>query len=138
MLEHCLACRCTFACAKVEAYLRDAEAAGEQFDVVILDPPKLAPTRKHLENAKRKYASLNAAAMRVLRPGGLLMTCSCSGAVAQAPAGTFAGIVRQAAAKEGRTITVLREAGAAPDHTLVPEFPHGRYLTNLLVQVNVG
>ena len=105
------------------------------FDVVILDPPKLAPTAKHLGRATSKYESLNIAAMRALNDGGLLMTCSCSGAVAQSKDDVFTKVVANAARKIRRHVITLREASAAPDHTLDPVFPHGRYLTNMLVRV---
>jgi 23S rRNA G2069 N7-methylase RlmK/C1962 C5-methylase RlmI len=69
--------------------------------------------------------------MKLLKPGGLLMTCSCSGAMTQS--GEFESMVAEAAVAAGRHITVLRHAGAAPDHTLNPCYPEGAYLTNLLV-----
>ena len=63
--------------------------------------------------------------------GGLLMTCSCSGAMTQS--GEFESVVAEAAVAAGRHMTVLRHAGAAPDHTLNPSYPEGAYLTNVLV-----
>lgn len=63
----------------VESYMKEAAATGEKFDIVILDPPKLAPSRQALDRASRKYAKLNVAAGRLVKPGGVLMTCSCSG-----------------------------------------------------------
>jgi 23S rRNA G2069 N7-methylase RlmK/C1962 C5-methylase RlmI len=83
-------CRCSFIVAKVEDYLKTAATSAEPlWDVIVLDPPKLAPSRKHLKAAANKYTSLNTDAMRMLKPGGLLMTCSCSGAVAQGPTGAL-------------------------------------------------
>ena len=99
----------------------------------MFDPPKLAPTRNSLERATRKYRSLNAAVMRLVAPGGLLMTCSCSGAMSQS--GGFLPTLAAAAKDAGRRITVLRVAGAAPCHVEDPAYPEGRYLTNVLLRV---
>jgi len=131
-----------------------AAKRGERFDLVVLDPPKLAPTRASLPAALRRYQSLNAAAMRLLLlpppaasgsgpdarsggggggGGGLLMTCSCSGAVAAA--GAFEPMLAAAAARAGARISVLRVAGAAPCHALDPAYPEGRYLTSVLLRV---
>ncbi|CAG9461817.1 unnamed protein product [Pedinophyceae sp. YPF-701] len=125
--------RCTFERAEAAAYMDEAFERGEQYDIVVLDPPKLAPNRKALDRARGKYVSLNRKAMRLVRPGGLLMTCSCSGAVAQGEG--LEPMVRTAAEKEGRSLAVLREAGPGPDHPVDPSYPEGRYLSNLLVRV---
>lgn len=87
-----------------------------------------------MERARVKYVRLNAAAMRLVRPGGLLMTCSCSGAMTQS--GNFVrDVVADAARQAGRQVTVLRNAGAAPCHPLHPAYPEGEYLTNVTVRV---
>jgi 23S rRNA G2069 N7-methylase RlmK/C1962 C5-methylase RlmI len=122
-------------------FMREAAGGGLAWDLVVLDPPKLAPTRAALGPALRKYRSLNAAALRCVTDGGLLMTCSCSGAVAQAPplpaGGTgFTTMLRAAAADAGVRVTVLRVAGAGPDHPLDPAHAEGAYLTNVLVRVD--
>jgi len=118
-------------------YLSRAVASGEEFDLVVLDPPKLAPTRASLPAALRRYQSLNSAAMKLLlknkNGGGLLMTCSCSGAVAAA--GAFEPMLAAAAARAGARLSVLRVAGAAPCHALDPAYPEGKYLTNVLLRV---
>lgn len=106
------------------------------FDLIVLDPPKLAPTRSSLPAALRRYQSLNAAAMRLAamnESGGLLMTCSCSGAVAAS--GSFEPMLSAAAARAKVKISVLRVAGAAPCHAVDPSYPEGRYLTNVLLRV---
>ena len=105
----------------------------EEFDVVICDPPKLAPSVKDLPRALRKYRALNAGAMREVAPGGLLLSCSCSAAMTQS--GGFVRMLHEAAQQEGRMLTVLRVAGAAPDHTVHPGAPEGEYLTAALVHV---
>jgi 23S rRNA G2069 N7-methylase RlmK/C1962 C5-methylase RlmI len=120
--------------ADAAAFAASAAAAGDKYDVVVLDPPKLAPTRASLPGALRKYASLNAAALAIVKPGGLLITCSCSGAVARTP-GTLAGAVDAAAARARVRLTLVREAGAAGDHALDPGYPEGKYLTCLTYRV---
>ena len=70
---------------------------------------------------------------QLVEPGGLLMTCSCSGVMSQS--GEFIPLLQAAARDVGRRITVLRDAGAAPDHTLDPAYPEGQYLTNVLLRV---
>jgi 23S rRNA G2069 N7-methylase RlmK/C1962 C5-methylase RlmI len=125
--------RADFERADVAAFMRAAAAEGREWDLVVLDPPKLAPNKKALAAALRKYGSLNAAAMRLVRPGGLLMTCSCSGAVTQA--GAFAPMLAAAARRAGRRLALVRAAGAAPCHALDLAYPEGEYLTNFTVRV---
>eukprot|EP00887_Chlorella_sp_A99_P007358 scaffold2.g7358.t1 len=119
--------------AELNGVQERAAAEGRQWDLLVLDPPKLAPSHKALPRALRKYRSLNAAALALVAPGGLLMTCSCSGAVSQG--GEFLPMLAAAARDAGRRLTMVREAGAAPDHALDLGHPEGRYLTNALVRV---
>jgi 23S rRNA G2069 N7-methylase RlmK/C1962 C5-methylase RlmI len=126
--------RVTFIRADMATYLREALARGEIYDVVVLDPPKLAPTRGTLNRATRKYASLNAAAARLVAPGGFLMTCSCSGAMTQS--GTFGDMVALAVEGTGRRLTWLRRAGASPCHVTSPHYPEGTYLSNYTAVLN--
>ncbi|KAM5586889.1 hypothetical protein ABKV19_005693 [Rosa sericea] len=114
-------------------FMKGALSRNESFDIVILDPPKLAPRKKVLQNASGMYRNLNSLAMQLTRRGGLLMTCSCSGAMTQS--GTFLRILQSAASAAGRKITVLRDAGAACDHTIDPSYPEGKYLSNILLRV---
>ncbi|PRQ30330.1 putative 23S rRNA (cytosine(1962)-C(5))-methyltransferase [Rosa chinensis] len=114
-------------------FMKGALSRNESFDIVILDPPKLAPRKKVLQNASGMYRNLNSLAMQLTRKGGLLMTCSCSGAMTQS--GTFLRILQSAASAAGRKITVLRDAGAACDHTIDPSYPEGKYLSNILLRV---
>ncbi len=93
--------------------LEELTAAGELFDTVILDPPKLARNRAGLEAALRGYYSLNRLAMNVLKPGGWLLTCSCSGHVSQE---MFLDVLAKVAVHAGRTIQVLEVRGPAADH----------------------
>ncbi|KAG8363073.1 hypothetical protein BUALT_Bualt18G0089600 [Buddleja alternifolia] len=114
-------------------FMKSAVGEGDSWDIVILDPPKLAPRKKVLQGASGMYRNLNSLAMQITRRGGLLMTCSCSGAVTQS--GTFLNILQGAASMAGRKITVLRQAGAACDHPIDPSYPEGAYLSNFLLRV---
>ncbi|CAI5465748.1 unnamed protein product [Closterium sp. Yama58-4] len=120
--------------ADITAFMQRAVAQQQHWDLVVLDPPKLAPTRKSLPRALHRYRRLNSLALRLVAPGGLLMTCSCSGAVSQQH--LLPGILREAAAAAGRQVTVVREAGAAPCHPIDPACPESTYLTNLLAFVH--
>jgi 23S rRNA G2069 N7-methylase RlmK/C1962 C5-methylase RlmI len=126
-----------FVKAEVSSYMKEQIQQGKanNWDIVILDPPKLAPTKASLRKAVRKYTSLNAAAMKLVKPGGLLMTCSCSGAMAAAGDEQFDAMLRAAAISAGRKVTVLRRAGAGGDHPVDVHYPEGKYLTNVLVRV---
>lgn len=94
----------------------------EKFDVVVLDPPKMAREAADLPKARRGYHDLNALASRVVKPGGILVSCSCTGLV---PAEEFLQIVQRASERELRT---FRIAGAGPDHPVSNLYPEGRYL----------
>ncbi|OGA44286.1 MAG: 23S rRNA methyltransferase [Betaproteobacteria bacterium RIFCSPLOWO2_12_FULL_63_13] len=119
--------------ADVFRYLRDARGQGRRFDLVVLDPPKLAPTEKHAPAAARAYKDINLNALKLLRPGGLLATFSCSGGVS---ADLFQKIVAGAAVDAGASATLLERYSAAPDHPVLLEFPQGEYLKGLLVRRN--
>ena len=119
--------------ADVFRYLRDARAHGRSFDLIVLDPPKFAPTEKHAPAAARAYKDINLNALKLLRPGGLLATFSCSGGVS---AELFQKIVAGAAADAGASATVLQRFHAAPDHPVLLEFPEGEYLKGLLLRRN--
>ncbi|XP_022886420.1 uncharacterized protein LOC111402390 isoform X2 [Olea europaea var. sylvestris] len=114
-------------------FMKNAITKGESWDIVILDPPKLAPRRKVLQSASGMYRNLNSLAMQITRRGGLLMTCSCSGAMTQS--GTFLRVLQGAAQMAEKKITVIRQAGAACDHPIDPSYPEGAYLSNILLRV---
>ena len=99
----------------------------------MLDPPKLAPRRDDLERAKNKYKRLNKAALQCVRSGGLLLSCTCSSAMAQTD--ELVGVIRLAAAEAGRQVTLVKQYGAAADHPINPAFPEGRYLAAYLIAV---
>lgn len=114
------------------AELRRMRDAARAFDVVILDPPKFAPTRARLERALRGYKDVNLQALKLLRPGGLLATFSCSGAVDRE---TFQTVVFQAAVDAGREVRVVGDLGQPEDHPVLLTFPESRYLKGLLCRV---
>lgn len=114
-------------------FMKAAISKEKSWDLVILDPPKLAPSRKVLQRATSMYRNLNALAMQLTKKGGLLMTCSCSGAMTQS--GSFLSVLQKAASSVGRKITVLRQIGAAADHPIDPSYPEGAYLTNILLRI---
>jgi 23S rRNA (cytosine1962-C5)-methyltransferase len=112
--------------------LRDWSHAGETFDAIALDPPAFAKTKRAVEGALRGYKELNLRALKMLRPGGLLVTCSCSHHVAWAD---LEGAVAAAAADASRRVRLLERRGAAPDHPVVLNLPETEYLKCLVLEV---
>ena len=112
--------------------LRRLVEEGERFDLVVLDPPKFAPAREHVDRAARAYKDINLSGFRLLRPGGLLFTYSCSGAI---DADLFQKIVAGAAADARVDARILKRLGAGLDHPLLAAFPEGEYLKGLLLQI---
>jgi len=117
--------------ADVFKALRDLREQKRQFDLIVLDPPKFAPTASFAEKASRGYKDINLNALRLLRPGGLLATFSCSGGIS---ADLFQKIVAGAAADAGVSANILERFHAAPDHPVRIEFPEGEYLKGLLLR----
>jgi 23S rRNA (cytosine1962-C5)-methyltransferase len=124
------AARLEFVQADVFKHLRLLRDKGEHYDLIVLDPPKLAPTAAHAKNAARAYKDINLLALKLLSPGGLLATFSCSGGVS---AELFQSIVAGAAIDAGAQAKILERFGAAADHPVALEFPEGEYLKGLLV-----
>jgi 23S rRNA (cytosine1962-C5)-methyltransferase len=116
--------------ADVNAYLRAQLQAGAHFDAIVLDPPKFAPTASHAERAARAYKDINRLALKLLAPGGLLLTFSCSGGVG---AELFHKIVAGAAADAGVDGAILARLEGAPDHPTTLVFPEGEYLKGLAI-----
>ena len=112
--------------------LRSLVDEGERFDLVVLDPPKFAPAREHVDRAARAYKDINLSGFKLLRPGGLLFTYSCSGAI---DAELFQKIVAGAAADARVDARILKRLGAGLDHPLLAAFPEGEYLKGLLLQI---
>lgn len=121
-----------FASADVTRYLNAAADRGERADIVVLDPPAFAKSAAAKERALRAYETLNLHAARVVAPGGLLLTCSCSGAVTYAE---FEGAVRAALVRTNRVAQVLAIFGPSLDHPTLPGFPEDRYLKALLLRL---
>jgi 23S rRNA (cytosine1962-C5)-methyltransferase len=121
--------------ADVNQLLRDRLKAGESFDAIVLDPPKFAPTASHAERAARAYKDINRLALKLLRPGGLLLTFSCSGGIG---AELFHKIVAGAAADAGADGAILARLEGAPDHPTTLVFPEGEYLKGLAVLKAAG
>ena len=116
--------------ADVNAFLRASLEAGRHFDAIVLDPPKFAPTAAHAERAARAYKDINRLAFKLLAPGGLLLTFSCSGGI---NADLFHKIVAGAAADAGADGAILQRLEGACDHPTTMEFPEGEYLKGLAV-----
>ncbi|MGB6742914.1 MAG: class I SAM-dependent rRNA methyltransferase [Terracidiphilus sp.] len=112
--------------------LRDWSSAGEQFDAIVLDPPAFAKSKRAVEGALRGYKELNLRALKMLRPGGLLMTFSCSHHVGW---GDLESAVASAAADASRRVRLLERRGAAADHPVVLNLPETEYLKCLLLEV---
>jgi 23S rRNA (cytosine1962-C5)-methyltransferase len=111
--------------ADVRTELERMRAQGQQFDMVVFDPPKLVPTAKHLERGRRAYRKLNAHAIALTRPGGVLVTCSCSAAMTETE---FSRMLALASGDAGRELCVLRVGKQGPDHPILPGFAEGSYL----------
>ena len=112
--------------------LRDWSDSGETFDAIVLDPPAFAKTRKAVEGALRGYKELNLRALKMMQPGGLLVTCSCSHHVGWTE---LEASVASAAADAGRRVRLLERRGAAPDHPVVLNLPETEYLKCLVLEV---
>jgi 23S rRNA (cytosine1962-C5)-methyltransferase len=111
--------------------LRAFRDEGRQFDLIVLDPPKFARSKGELDAATRGYKDINLLAMRLLAPGGLLATFSCSGLVTP---DLFQKVVFGASIDAGRTMQVIARMTQAPDHPLLLTFPEGEYLKGLLAR----
>ena len=114
---------------KVLRELRDRNAS---FDMIILDPPKFAPSASQVEKAARGYKDINLLGFKLLRPGGLLVTFSCSGGVSE---DLFQKIVAGAALDAGVQAQILERFSQSPDHPVALNFPEGAYLKGLVIRV---
>ncbi|HJV28452.1 MAG TPA: class I SAM-dependent methyltransferase [Aromatoleum sp.] len=118
--------------ADVFAALRALKAEGRRFDLIVLDPPKFAPSAAHADRASRAYKDINLFGFRLLNPGGILMTYSCSGGIGLE---LFQKIVAGAASDAGVDGRILHRLSAAADHPIGLAVPEGEYLKGLAVQV---
>jgi 23S rRNA (cytosine1962-C5)-methyltransferase len=112
--------------------LKDYAAAGKQYDIIVLDPPAFAKSKRNLPAAMRGYKELNLRALRMLRPGGILVTCSCSFAVSEEE---FLLMLTGAAQDTHRTARVLERRGQSKDHPSILGVPETAYLKCVIVSV---
>ena len=112
--------------------LKDYSEAGRQYDTIVLDPPAFARSRKTLDTALRGYKELNLRALKMLRPGGVLVTCSCSYHVSE---GDFLETVASAALDARRTLRLIEKRGQGRDHPVLVGVPETSYLKCLILQV---
>jgi 23S rRNA (cytosine1962-C5)-methyltransferase len=124
------AARSTCVDTDVNAFLREQLKAGASYDAIVLDPPKFAPTAAHADRAARAYKDINRLALKLLAPGGLLLTFSCSGGVG---AELFHKIVAGAGIDAGVDGALIARLEAAPDHPTTLFFPEGEYLKGLAI-----
>ncbi len=118
--------------ADVKKALPDLAREGRRYDLLICDPPKLAPTARHLDKGRRAYRKLNENALRLAEKGAFFVTCSCSAAVTP---DDFLRILSVAARDAGRRISLFHLGLQAPDHPTPPGFPQGRYLKTAFFRV---
>lgn len=126
------ATRADFAVADAFAFVREQAAAGEQYDLVICDPPAFAKSRGEIDRAARGYKDINLYSMRLVRPGGHLMTFSCSGHMSL---DLFQKVIFSAALDAGRRSGFVRRLTAGPDHPVSLFCPESEYLKGFLLQV---
>lgn len=113
--------------------LRDWSVSGVTYDTIVLDPPAFAKSKRAVEGALRGYKELNLRAFKMLRPGGVLVTCSCSHHVAL---GDFTAVVAAAAGDAGRRVRLIARRGAAADHPVILTIPETEYLKCLICAVD--
>ncbi len=128
-LNHLDISRSHVVCGDVFSYLRLMRDKGEKYDLIILDPPKFAPTVAQLEKASRGYKDINLLAIKLLNPGGILVTFSCSGGV---DAALFQKIVSDAALDAQANVSILETLRQAADHPVSLCFPESSYLKGLI------
>ncbi|HZZ78607.1 MAG TPA: class I SAM-dependent rRNA methyltransferase [Gemmataceae bacterium] len=115
------------------SWLRDIVPTGQRFDVVILDPSKQTRDREEIDFALKRYFDMNKLALQAVAPGGIFLTCSCTGLVSEE---MFLETLRRSAWQAGRTLQVLQVAGAGPDHPFLVHVPEGRYLKAVFCRVD--
>jgi 23S rRNA (cytosine1962-C5)-methyltransferase len=129
------ASRTTMMDADVNASLRQFIKDGASFDAILLDPPKFAPSAAHADRAARAYKDINRLAFKLLVPGGVLFTYSCSGGIG---AELFHKIVASAGTDAGVDGFISERMQGAPDHPMTLTFPEGEYLKGLVVMKSEG
>jgi 23S rRNA (cytosine1962-C5)-methyltransferase len=114
------------------SWLRDVLPSGQRFDVVILDPPKQTRDREEVDFALKRYFDMNKLALGAVAPGGIFLTCSCTGLVSEE---RFLETLRRSAWQAGRGVQILRVSGAGADHPFLAHVPEGRYLKAVFCRV---
>jgi 23S rRNA (cytosine1962-C5)-methyltransferase len=125
--------RVRFVQADIFAWLRDVAVLNrDQYDVVVLDPAKMTRDREQVIPALKKYLDMNKLALAAVKPGGIFLTCSCTGLVSEEQ---FLDMLRRAAFYANRTVQVLKVSGAGPDHPFLANVPESRYLKAVFCRV---
>ncbi|GDX90243.1 ribosomal RNA large subunit methyltransferase I [Planctomycetia bacterium] len=124
--------RCEYLNEDVRTALEGMVDAGRQFDLVVLDPPRMARARSGIDRALNGYLRFNELGVRVVRPGGILATCSCSGLVTRAE---FMEVISETARQSGRDIQILEQHGQPPDHPISATCPESEYLKVVICRV---
>ena len=118
--------RARFIQADIFAWLRDVAVNNrDQYDVVVLDPAKMTRDREQVIPALKKYLDMNKLALAAVKPGGILLSCSCTGLISEEQ---FLDMLRRAAFYANRTLQVIKVSGAGPDHPWLAHVPESRYL----------
>jgi 23S rRNA (cytosine1962-C5)-methyltransferase len=115
------------------SWLRDVLPSGQRFDVVVLDPSKQTRDREEIDYALKRYFDMNKLALQAVAPGGLLLTCSCTGLVTEE---MFLETLRRSAWQAGRTLQIVKVTGAGADHPFLVHVPEGRYLKSVFCRVD--
>jgi 23S rRNA (cytosine1962-C5)-methyltransferase len=124
--------RIRFVQADLFPWLRDILPTGQRFEVVVLDPSKQTRDREAVSFALKRYFDMNRLALQAVAPGGIFLTCSCTGLISEE---MFLETLRRAAWQAGRTVQIFKIAGAAPDHPYLAQVPEGRYLKAVFCRV---
>jgi 23S rRNA G2069 N7-methylase RlmK/C1962 C5-methylase RlmI len=124
-----------YVCDDVVKRLKVLQSQDRTFDVVVCDPPKLAPSHTNLNAAISKYTQINQLALSLVKPGGILMTCSCSGAMSQ-EGGHLRSVIQSAANKAGRNVRILSRRSTGPDHPIDINCPESEYLSVYVLYVD--
>ncbi|MBN2144422.1 MAG: class I SAM-dependent rRNA methyltransferase [Candidatus Aureabacteria bacterium] len=115
-------------------FLRSKIQENELADMVILDPAKLAGVKDEIPRAMKTYGDLNRLAVQTIKPGGILVSCSCSGLISEE---VFKSIVTRSANEANRTLQIFKISGAGPDHPVSTDFPEGKYLKVIYARVGM-
>ncbi len=121
-----------YTCANVFDFLRKLRDRAEKYDLIVLDPPKMAPTHAQVERAARAYKDINLLAFKLLNPNGILFTFSCSGGLSME---LFKKIISDAADDAARDVQFIHQLHQAADHPILTTFPEGEYLKGLVCSV---